>query len=132
MCAFFIRTSFLQLFSSFMYTENRRSYVKFACLTLMKLTAGVNFINILRAHFSYESALRSFGIFDAKILYKKRSRKTLIKLTADLVSEEISISFRFVKYSTSVYLIVDFLYLIHRAFRTKNVVFRHKYPHYIK
>jgi len=44
---FFVRMSFRQLFSSFMYVEKQHSYVKFARLTLMKLTVGVNFINIL-------------------------------------------------------------------------------------
>jgi len=49
---------------------------------------GVNFINILRACFSYESKLNSFSlimfgfvIFGGKILYKKLSRKMLMKLT---------------------------------------------------
>jgi len=43
----------------------------------------VNVINILRAHFSYESELSSFSLvtfgflnFGAKILYKKRAHKT--------------------------------------------------------
>jgi len=37
MCAFFVRMSFWQLFSSYMYVERRRSYEKFVRLTLMKL-----------------------------------------------------------------------------------------------
>jgi hypothetical protein len=52
------------------------------------LTTGVNFINILRACFSYESKLSSFSlimfgfvIFGGKILYKKLARKILMKLT---------------------------------------------------
>ncbi len=49
--------------------------------------SGVNFINILHAHFSYVSKLSSFSlvmfgfvIFGAKMLYKKWVRKTLMKL----------------------------------------------------
>jgi len=52
------------------------------------LTEEVNFINILNAQFSYESELSSispftfgFVIFGAKILYEKRARKSLMKLT---------------------------------------------------
>jgi len=58
----------------------------------VKLSVGVNFINILRAHFSYESASHSFSlatfwqkhsfaIFGTKISYEKHARKTLMKLT---------------------------------------------------
>ncbi len=53
------------------------------------LLSGVNFINILCGPFLYESKLRSFllirfnfVIFGAKIWYKKRTSKTLMKLTA--------------------------------------------------
>jgi len=51
---------------------------------------GVNFINILRTRFSYESKFQSFSlitfrfvIFGVKILYKKRAHKMLMKLTAE-------------------------------------------------
>jgi len=52
---------------------------------------GVNFINILCSWFLYESKFWSFFlitfgfvIFGAKIWYKKCSRKTLMKLTAEV------------------------------------------------
>jgi len=51
-------------------------------------TQGVNFINIVHEHFSYESKLSSFSlvtfgfvILGAKILFKKNVRKTLMTLT---------------------------------------------------
>jgi len=47
---------------------------------LVKSTPGVNFINILCARFFLVWALRLFG---TKILYEKRVRKMLMKLTAD-------------------------------------------------
>ncbi len=53
----------------------------------MKLNTAVNFINILSARFSffgaknYEAAFRVWYFLCAKILYKKRARKTLMKLT---------------------------------------------------
>jgi len=54
----------------------------------MKLTAGVDFINILHPHFSYKRASRSFSllhfgfiIFRQKDIGKKSGRKMLIKLT---------------------------------------------------
>jgi len=56
------------------------------------LFSGVNFINILPAHFSYKifsakisNPKVSFVVFDAKILYKKRMQKTLMKLTTGFV-----------------------------------------------
>jgi hypothetical protein len=39
---------------------HKNSYEKFARLTLMKLTAGVNFINILHTVFSYESLFSTY------------------------------------------------------------------------
>jgi len=60
-----------------------------------KSTAGVNFTNILLKRFSYESKMSSFlllrfsfVIFGAKILYKKRVRKTLMKLMAGFLNRE--------------------------------------------
>jgi len=49
---YFVRTSFRQLFFSYMYVEKRRWYEQFVRLTLMKLTLGVNFTKILRVPFS--------------------------------------------------------------------------------
>jgi hypothetical protein len=53
MYEFYVRTSFWQLFSSYMYVTctwkklpKRLSYEKCTHIKLMKLTAGVNFINI--------------------------------------------------------------------------------------
>jgi len=51
---------------------------------------GVNLINILCTHFSYESALRSFSLvtFLAKkaLSYEKHAHKMLMKLTPDTKS----------------------------------------------
>ncbi len=64
---------------------------------------GVNFIIILRARFSYESALCSFSLvtfwlrgknFEKKtLLYEKRVRKMLIKLTTVLVINDFGLLF---------------------------------------
>jgi len=55
----------------------------------LDLIPGVNFINVLRTHFSYKilhQKLQSFvlalRLFGAKILYEKYARKMLMKLTA--------------------------------------------------
>jgi hypothetical protein len=48
---------------------------------LMKLTAGVNFINILRTNFSYECLFSCYILALLKNSYEKCSRKTLMKLT---------------------------------------------------
>jgi len=56
---------------------------------LVKLTPGLNFINILRTIFLYESCFGSFfyvhvtrGKLPKRRSYKKSVRKTLMKLTA--------------------------------------------------
>jgi len=62
---------------------------KAACKMLVKLTKGVNFINILSAHFSYKSELSSFSLitvllcdFLAKGYWQKKIWcKMLAKLT---------------------------------------------------
>jgi len=66
----------------------RRSYEKFICLTLMKLTTAVNFINILRARAFFvfwcqnlRTRVLGLRFLGAKIMYNKRGRKTLMKLT---------------------------------------------------
>ncbi len=55
---------------------------------LVKLTPGVNFINVLREHFlnkifgaKISNPKVSFKVFCAKILYEKRALKMLMKLT---------------------------------------------------
>ncbi len=53
-------------FSSYVLALNELSYKKLSSLMLMKLTAGVNFINDLHAHFSYKI------LFKAKLLAEKR------------------------------------------------------------
>jgi len=52
---------------------------------------GVNFINVLRAHFctkfwhqKLQSCVLGLKFFGTKISYKKQARKTLMKLTSDL------------------------------------------------
>jgi len=50
----------------------------------MKLTPGVNFINILRTRFSYQSAIFCQNLTKEKLLlHEKRARKMLMKLTTD-------------------------------------------------
>jgi len=66
----------------------------FLLLLFFRMNIGVNFINILRTSFSYESALGSFSLvtlwlwwndFGKKALsYKKRARKMLMKLTCEI------------------------------------------------
>ena len=58
---------------------------------LVKLPPGVNFTNILRAAFSYESLLSSFSVdtlrfdfFWRKEIGAKAARKMLVKLTPAL------------------------------------------------
>ncbi len=71
--AFFVRTSFWQLFSSYIRLGlgAKILYKKCARLTLMKLTTGVNFINVLSTRFSYENEFlqlrSSLLFFGAKI-----------------------------------------------------------------
>jgi len=60
---------------------------------LMKLTAGVNFINILINTYFYESILRTFSplsfvVFLAKKIGEKAARKMLMKLTTGLFTFE--------------------------------------------
>jgi len=43
--------------------------------------AGVNFINVKRANFTYESLFSSYVLALNKHLYEKRTSKTLMKLT---------------------------------------------------
>ncbi len=47
----------------------------------MKLTTGVNFINIKRTNISYECRFSSYFLALLKNSYKKRVRMTLMKLT---------------------------------------------------
>jgi len=56
-------------------------YEKFVRLTLMKLTLGVNFTNILRAAFWYESVLLSFSLLWQTNIVAKATLKMLVKLT---------------------------------------------------
>ncbi len=53
---------FLQLQFGFVVFWQKKSGAKAACKMLMKLTKGVNFINILFSPFSYESILRCFSL----------------------------------------------------------------------
>jgi len=72
---------FAQLFSSYIWLCNfwrKNIGAKAVCKMLMKLTIGVNFINILRLPFLYECVLRSFSlvtfgfvIFSERILVQK-------------------------------------------------------------
>ncbi len=49
--------------------------------TLMKLTLGLNFINVKRANFTYESLFYGYVLALNEVLYKKHACKTLMKLT---------------------------------------------------
>ncbi len=85
--ACFFRTNVvLAAFSSYVPALSKILYEKFAQKTLVKLTTGDNFTNMLCAHFSYKSALRSFSLVTfwqkKAISYKYRTRKMLIQLTA--------------------------------------------------
>ncbi len=48
---FFVRTSFRQLFSSYIWLGAKILFEKCEHLTLMKLTTSVNFVNVLRTSF---------------------------------------------------------------------------------
>jgi len=80
----FAKKNLLKLLSS-------KSRAKF----LVKSTPGVNFINILRARCSYESALHSFSLVTLwllrstkALLYEKCGRKMLMKLTPERKEKE--------------------------------------------
>jgi len=53
---------------------------------LVKLTPGVDFINILRTNFSYERRFSSYVLALSKNSYEKFVPKTLMKLTAGSIS----------------------------------------------
>ncbi len=53
--------------------------------TLMKLTPGVNFINVKRTNFLYEHHFSSYILALSKNLYEKRAQKTLMKLRPDVL-----------------------------------------------
>jgi len=57
------------------------SYKKRARLMWMKLTLGVNFINILLGHFSYEHLSSAWNLALNELSYVKYGQKTLMKLT---------------------------------------------------
>jgi len=79
MKAFFVQKSFRQLFSSYVLAKKALSYEKSARKMLMKLTPGVDFINILRTAFTHVDpecakktvkAAVSFGTFGT---YQRKS-----------------------------------------------------------
>jgi hypothetical protein len=82
------RTNFVSAaFSSYVLALAKNSDEKLVQKTLMKLTAGVNFINVLSAPYSYESILGSFSlvtvkfeIFWRKNIGAKDAQKMLMKL----------------------------------------------------
>ena len=57
-------------------------HIKATCRILMKLTSGVNFINVKRTNISYKRRSSSYVLALSKNLYEKRARKTLMKLTS--------------------------------------------------
>jgi len=58
--AFFAWNSFVQLFSSYILAKKTLSYKKLMARTLMKLTTGLDFINILCATVAYKRTLHTF------------------------------------------------------------------------
>ncbi len=55
--------NFINILRGFVIFNAKNLYEKQACKTLMKLTAEVNFINLLYAHFLYKSALQCCAKF---------------------------------------------------------------------
>jgi len=81
--------AFLYLQCGFVIFSQNNISTKAARKMLVKLTTGVNFINILHTHFLYERRFGSFSLVTCtykKLLkrcsYKKFERKMLMKLTA--------------------------------------------------
>ncbi len=58
-------------------------------------TAGVNFINVKRVHFSYERLFSSYILALNKLSYEKFARLTLMKLTASDV-DAFDVLFNFI------------------------------------
>jgi len=56
---------------------------------LVKLTTGVNFINVKHTNFSYELRFSSYVLALSKNLYEKFARKMLVKLTTGFPSSFI-------------------------------------------
>jgi len=63
---FFVVTLFWQLFTSYIWPGAKILYERFVRLILMKLTTGVNFINVKHANFSFESLFSSFSLVTFK------------------------------------------------------------------
>jgi len=82
MCAFFVPKQISKLFSNYIQLCDfwRQNFVQ-KCVRklLMKLTAGVNFINILREYFLYKSALRSFSLVKFWLWQKDFGERILAK-----------------------------------------------------
>jgi hypothetical protein len=55
---------------------------------LAKLSPVVNFINILRTNFLYESAFLYLILVKKELSYEKCARKTLMKSTPDVKTQE--------------------------------------------
>jgi len=74
------------LFGSFFYLhvtreklQKRHSYEKFVGLTLMKLTQGVNFINVERTNFSYEYDVLATFLVTFWLWQKIRTKNACVK-----------------------------------------------------
>ncbi len=70
----------------------------------MKLTTVVNFINLIRANFTYESLFSSYVLALNELLYEKRARKMLMKLTPDVnlisnIYKQLNFAYKFVVYN---------------------------------
>jgi hypothetical protein len=67
---------------SIFFTLLGSASIKVVRRTLMKLSPGVNFINVLFARFWYEILFSSYVLALKELLYKKHVRKTLVKFTS--------------------------------------------------
>ncbi len=87
------RFSHERLFSSYVLALNELSYEKFVPLTLMKLTAGVNFSNIYEPPFvrkCFKQLFSNYSLALKKIGANKFSNKLLMKLTTGINFIKIS------------------------------------------
>ncbi len=81
LCSFLYESPFLAAFSSYFLALSKNWYKKCMRISLMKLTVGVNFINILSERSFCKKVLFSFTFWQKGLSYEKLARKMLMKLT---------------------------------------------------
>jgi len=96
-----------------------------ACKMLMKLTSEINFINILSTQFLYvilapkiTKLCFGFEIFGNKISYKKRTHKTLMKLTPGCRKSDTELT-----RSLNILVMLTFAKEFSVVFRANSIVF---------